>query len=275
MTARPQSEQRYDPFASPSAVLEQIDADLDTEPRAAVRVPAHPVDLDRSGLRKDQCRAAAEYRRQGSAGIGFRDQRAADRRPSDRGRQERRQRPTARRRACCSTATTTCSRSIRSICGRRRRSSRASRRSPDGRKIIVARGACDDKGQVMTFVEACRAFKAVTGALPLPITMMIEGEEECGSKHLFGFVKDNAAEFKRDLALVCDTSMWDATTPMVTTSLRGLRLRGGEASPAPTAICIPACSAARRKIRSACWRAFWPPCTTTTAASPSRASTTA
>src|SRR6266511_2186989 len=93
---------------------------------------------------------------------------------------------------------------------------------PDGRKIIVARGACDDKGQVMTFVEACRAFAAVTGQLPLPITMMIEGEEECGSKHLFGFVKDNADEFKVDLALVCDTSMWDPTTPMVTTSLRGL-----------------------------------------------------
>ena len=93
---------------------------------------------------------------------------------------------------------------------------------PDGRKAIVARGACDDKGQVMTFVEACRAFVAVTGQLPLPITMMIEGEEECGSNHLFGFVKDNADEFKLDLALVCDTSMWDPTTPMVTTSLRGL-----------------------------------------------------
>src|SRR5688572_28955093 len=93
---------------------------------------------------------------------------------------------------------------------------------PDGRKIIVARGACDDKGQVMTFVEACRAFKAVTGALPLPITMMIEGEEECGSNHLFGFVKRNADEFKLDLALICDTSMWDPATPMVTTSLRGL-----------------------------------------------------
>jgi acetylornithine deacetylase/succinyl-diaminopimelate desuccinylase-like protein len=92
----------------------------------------------------------------------------------------------------------------------------------DGRKIIVARGACDDKGQLMTFVEACRAFKAVTGNLPVPITMMVEGEEECGSKHLFGFVKDNAAELKQDLALVCDTSMWDPTTPMVTTSLRGL-----------------------------------------------------
>jgi acetylornithine deacetylase/succinyl-diaminopimelate desuccinylase-like protein len=91
-----------------------------------------------------------------------------------------------------------------------------------GRKIIVARGACDDKGQAMTFVEACRAFKAVTGKLPLDVTMMIEGEEECGSKNLFGFVRDNAAEFKRDLALVCDTGMWDAQTPSITTSLRGL-----------------------------------------------------
>ena len=93
---------------------------------------------------------------------------------------------------------------------------------PDGRKIIVARGACDDKGQAMTFIEACRAFKAVTGKLPLPVTMMIEGEEECGSKNLFGFVRDNAAEFKLDLALVCDTAMWDQKTPAVTTSLRGL-----------------------------------------------------
>jgi acetylornithine deacetylase/succinyl-diaminopimelate desuccinylase-like protein len=91
-----------------------------------------------------------------------------------------------------------------------------------GRKIIVARGACDDKGQAMTFVEACRAFKAVTGKLPLDITMMIEGEEECGSKHLFSFVRDHADELKGDLALVCDTGMWDAETPSITTSLRGL-----------------------------------------------------
>jgi acetylornithine deacetylase/succinyl-diaminopimelate desuccinylase-like protein len=93
---------------------------------------------------------------------------------------------------------------------------------PDGRKIIVARGACDDKGQAMTFIEACRAYKTVTGSLPLSITMMIEGEEECGSKHLFGFVRDHADEFKLDLALVCDTSMWDQKTPAITTSLRGL-----------------------------------------------------
>jgi acetylornithine deacetylase/succinyl-diaminopimelate desuccinylase-like protein len=93
---------------------------------------------------------------------------------------------------------------------------------PDGRKIIHGRGACDDKGQFMTFVEALRAFKAVTGKLPLDITMMIEGEEECGSKSLFDFVRSNAAEFKRDLALVCDTGMWNPKVPLVTTSLRGL-----------------------------------------------------
>ncbi|MDE2332693.1 MAG: M20/M25/M40 family metallo-hydrolase, partial [Bradyrhizobium sp.] len=47
----------------------------------------------------------------------------------------------------------------------------------DGRKIIVARGAQDDKGQLMTFVEACRAWKQVTGSLPVDITIVIEGEE--------------------------------------------------------------------------------------------------
>jgi len=93
---------------------------------------------------------------------------------------------------------------------------------PDGRKIIAARGACDDKGQAMTFIEACRAYTAVTGSLPLPITMMIEGEEECGSKHLFGFVREHADELKLDLALICDTSMWDQKTPAITASLRGL-----------------------------------------------------
>jgi amidohydrolase len=93
---------------------------------------------------------------------------------------------------------------------------------PDGRKVIVARGAADDKGQVMTFIEACRAWKAVTGALPLPITVLVEGEEECGSKNLPPFVEAAKAELTADVALVCDTGMWDTTTPAITTALRGL-----------------------------------------------------
>ena len=93
---------------------------------------------------------------------------------------------------------------------------------PDGRKAIVARGSSDDKGQVMTFVEACRAWKAVTGALPLAITILIEGEEECGSKNLPPFVAAAKAELAAEVALVCDTGMWDPTTPAITTALRGL-----------------------------------------------------
>ncbi len=92
----------------------------------------------------------------------------------------------------------------------------------DGRKIIVARGAEDDKGQLMTFVEACRAWKTVTGSLPLNITILIEGEEEIGSKNFVPFLEANKKELAADYALVCDTSMWDPSTPAITTSLRGL-----------------------------------------------------
>jgi len=104
---------------------------------------------------------------------------------------------------------------------------------PDGRKAIVARGACDDKGQVMTFIEACRAWKAVTGSIPVDITFVIEGEEECGSKHLPGWLVAHKAELAGDIALVCDTGMWDPATPAITTALRGLvyeevRIRGAD-----------------------------------------------
>jgi len=92
----------------------------------------------------------------------------------------------------------------------------------DGSKMIVARGSSDDKGQLMTFVEACRAWKAVTGTLPLPMTILLEGEEESGGENLPPFLDANIEELRADLALICDTSMWDARTPAITTSLRGL-----------------------------------------------------
>jgi acetylornithine deacetylase/succinyl-diaminopimelate desuccinylase-like protein len=74
----------------------------------------------------------------------------------------------------------------------------------------------------MTFVEACRAWIAVEGRLPCRITFLFEGEEESGSPSLVPFLKANADEVRADLALICDTGLFDDETPAITTMLRGL-----------------------------------------------------
>jgi acetylornithine deacetylase/succinyl-diaminopimelate desuccinylase-like protein len=89
-------------------------------------------------------------------------------------------------------------------------------------KVIRGRGSADDKGQLMTFLEACRAWKAVHGSLPGKLTIFLEGEEESGSPSLIPFMRENAAELHADIALICDTGLFDDQTPAITTMLRGL-----------------------------------------------------
>jgi acetylornithine deacetylase/succinyl-diaminopimelate desuccinylase-like protein len=93
---------------------------------------------------------------------------------------------------------------------------------PDGEIHLLGRGTSDDKGQLLTFVEACRAWKATTGALPINVTLCLEGEEESGGKSLPPFMEANKAELSADVALICDTDLLDAQTPSISTMLRGL-----------------------------------------------------
>ena len=96
------------------------------------------------------------------------------------------------------------------------------KKDADGVERLYGRGTADDKGQLMTFVEAARAWISATGSLPIKATFLIEGEEESGSPSLIPFLKENKAELACAAAFVCDSNMWDEKTPAITTRLRGL-----------------------------------------------------
>jgi acetylornithine deacetylase/succinyl-diaminopimelate desuccinylase-like protein len=95
----------------------------------------------------------------------------------------------------------------------------------EGGKRIVARGAVDDKGQVMMFLEALRAWKAATGKAGggVKFTVVLEGEEESGSVNLEPFVMGRKKDLKAcDVCLISDTGMLGRTRPAITYGVRGL-----------------------------------------------------
>jgi acetylornithine deacetylase/succinyl-diaminopimelate desuccinylase-like protein len=86
---------------------------------------------------------------------------------------------------------------------------------------VYARGAADDKGQVWAHCEAVLAWQA-HGGLPVNLTMLIEGEEEFGSKNLDEFVREHADELRADVAVISDTNQFARGLPALTCGLRGL-----------------------------------------------------
>jgi len=95
----------------------------------------------------------------------------------------------------------------------------------EGGERVVARGAVDDKGQVLMFIEAMRAWKELTGltAGGVKFTCLIEGEEESGSTSLEGFVKKHEKQLGAcDVCLISDTGMLSRTRPAITYGVRGM-----------------------------------------------------
>lgn len=90
---------------------------------------------------------------------------------------------------------------------------------------LFARGASDDKGQVSCFIEALSAWMQAHGQIPGPVTLIIEGEEECGSANLPAFVASHKKELTADVVVVSDTNLWETPgekTVAITYGLRGL-----------------------------------------------------
>jgi acetylornithine deacetylase/succinyl-diaminopimelate desuccinylase-like protein len=87
---------------------------------------------------------------------------------------------------------------------------------------VFARGAADDKGQVAAFLEALRAWRRAGDQLPVHLTVLIEGEEEVGSRNLPAFLQRHREELVDDVGLISDTAMWDRQTVAITYGLRGL-----------------------------------------------------
>lgn len=87
---------------------------------------------------------------------------------------------------------------------------------------IYARGATDDKGQMLTHILSVAAWMKTVGHLPVNVIFVIEGEEEVGSNHLEEFLQQHKTKYACDVAVVSDTSMYSADLPAITYGLRGI-----------------------------------------------------
>jgi acetylornithine deacetylase/succinyl-diaminopimelate desuccinylase-like protein len=96
---------------------------------------------------------------------------------------------------------------------------------------IYARGATDDKGQMLTHVKSVEAWMKAAGKLPIQVKFLIEGEEEVGSEQLTPYVRTHREKLACDCIVISDCCQFGSGVPAITYGLRGiayyeLRLRG-------------------------------------------------
>lgn len=99
---------------------------------------------------------------------------------------------------------------------------------------LFARGAVDDKGQVLYHLEAVRAFLSRGGELPINLKLLIEGEEEIGSPNFEALLARERSRLACDVVLVSDTAMWAEDVPSMCTGMRGLVALGVTLRSAPS-----------------------------------------
>lgn len=85
---------------------------------------------------------------------------------------------------------------------------------------VYARGAADDKGQVMTFLAAAESFLS-TGVLPVNLKVLIEGEEEAGGRVVNRYITEHGDELRAEIAQVADTGLVAPGIPTLEAGLRG------------------------------------------------------
>ena len=90
--------------------------------------------------------------------------------------------------------------------------------------LLLARGASDDKGQVLFHALGVRSGLAASGTTAPPVTLklLIEGEEESGSPNFAGLLRSHRDRLRCDVIVISDTSMWAADVPSMCTGMRGL-----------------------------------------------------
>jgi acetylornithine deacetylase/succinyl-diaminopimelate desuccinylase-like protein len=87
---------------------------------------------------------------------------------------------------------------------------------------LFARGASDDKGQLLIQVFAVESLLKTTGQLPVNVKFFIEGEEEIGSPRMVPFIKTHRQKLRADVTLICDGSFFAPERPALVTGLRGM-----------------------------------------------------
>lgn len=87
---------------------------------------------------------------------------------------------------------------------------------------VYARGATDNKGQILAHILGVREMLARTGTTPVNVIFLIEGEEEIGSPSLEAFLREHRNDLACDVICISDNGMAADFHPTLSYSMRGI-----------------------------------------------------